>query len=491
MTKNESCEQTKSGRRLLMIELFVDATQRRGISTRLFEQIRSAIVSGRLAEGDRLPPTRELAEQLGVSRQTITTVYGQLVAEGYLEGRAGGGTLVSHTTTPALFTRRTVSPLAPIEALDPEVPAPPARAGCADLRIGQPDPALFPLPDWRHCVVSALQQSPANYGDPAGSSELRRSLAHWIGVSRGVDVGPDQLVVTAGAQHAIYLVARVLLRPGDTVAIEDPGYPPIRRLFVSLGMRVIAVPVDDEGLRVDRLPDHVKVVYVTPSHQSPTGVTMSLTRRRELLAFAEQHGVALIEDDYDSEYRHTDRPLEPLQRLDRTGRVIYIGTFSKTLAPSIRFGFVALPEPLVDAVVAWRQLADWQPPATTQDAMHRFIIGGMLDRHLRKVRKIYRERHNLVIDTAHQWHSSGLIAAPPNNHAGLHLCLRLPGGVAESSVITDLRRQGIGMSGLAECTQAPTPNDGLLIGFGLTSRDVLPMALDLVGRALRVAHEGR
>jgi GntR family transcriptional regulator / MocR family aminotransferase len=467
-----------------MIELFVDPTQRRGISNQLFEQVRAAVVSGRLAEGDRLPPTRELAEQLGVSRQTITKVYGLLVAEGYLEGRAGGGTLVSYTTTPAKARRRPVSPLAPIEVFEPDLPAPPARRGCADLRIGQPDPALFPLTDWRHCVVSSLQQSPVNYGDPAGSADLRRSLAHWIGMSRGVDVGADQLVVTAGAQHAIYLVARVLLRPGDTVAVEDPGYPPIRRLFISLGMRVVSVPVDENGIVVDRLPADVKVVYVTPSHQSPTGVTMSLACRRELLAFAERHGVAIIEDDYDSEYRHTDRPLEPLQRLDRTGRVIYIGTFSKTLAPSIRFGFVALPDPLVDAVVAWRQLADWQPPAITQDAMHRFITSGMLDRHLRNVRKIYRERHNLVIDAANSWHDAGLIAATPNNHAGLHLCLRLPDCVTESSVIADLRRQGIGMSGLAECTHNPSSNDGLLIGFGLTNRDVLPDALHLVERSL-------
>jgi GntR family transcriptional regulator / MocR family aminotransferase len=470
-----------------MIELFVDPAQRRGISNQLFEQVRSAVVSGRLAEGDRLPPTRELAEQLGVSRQTITTVYGQLVAEGYLEGRAGGGTFVCDTTTPAKALRRPVSPLAPVEVFEPDLPAPPARAGYADLRIGQPDPALFPLTEWRHCIVSSLQQSPANYGDPAGSAELRRSLAHWIGMSRGVDVGPDQLVVTAGAQHAIYLVARVLLRPGDTVAVEDPGYPPIRRLFISLGIRVIAVPVDANGIVVDRLPAGAKVVYVTPSHQSPTGVTMSLARRRELLAFAERHGVAIIEDDYDSEYRHTDRPLEPLQRLDRTGRVIYIGTFSKTLAPSIRFGFVALPDSLVDAVVAWRQLADWQPPATTQDAMHRFITSGMLDRHLRKVRRIYRERHNLVIDAAHRWHEAGSIAVPPNNHAGLHLSLRLPNGVTESSVIADLRRQGIGMSGLAECTHNPSSNDGLLIGFGLTNRGVLPVALEFVGRSLRSA----
>jgi GntR family transcriptional regulator / MocR family aminotransferase len=468
-----------------MIELFVDPAQRRGISNQLFKQVRSALVSGRLAEGDRLPPTRELAEQLGVSRQTITTVYGQLVAVGYLEGRAGGGTFVCPTTTPAKARRRPVSPLAPIEAFEPDLPAPPARAGCADLRIGQPDPALFPLTEWRHCIVSSLQQSPANYGDPAGSADLRRSLAHWIGMSRGVDVGPDQLVVTAGAQHAIYLVARVLLRPGDTVAVEDPGYPPIRRLFASLGMRVVSVPVDEKGIVVDRLPAGVKVVYVTPSHQSPTGVTMSLGRRRELLAFAERHGVAIIEDDYDSEYRHTDRPLEPLQRLDRTGRVIYIGTFSKTLAPSIRFGFVALPDSLVDAVVAWRQLADWQPPAMTQDAMHRFITSGMLDRHLRKVRKIYRERHGLVIEAAHHWHRSGLIAAPPDNHAGLHLSLRLPDGVAESSVITELRRHGVGMSGLTECTYTPPLNDGLLIGFGLTNCDVLPDALDLVERALQ------
>ena len=469
-----------------MIELFVDTGQRRGISTALFEQVREAITSGRLTGGDRMPPSRELADKLGVSRQTITTVYGRLVAEGYLEGRAGGGTFVCRSANSPV-RRQPVSPLTPGQVIDRDISSPGARAGCADLRIGQPDPTLFPLTDWRHCVVSALQRAPASYGDPAGLPTLRRSLAHWIGVSRGVEIGPDDLVVTAGAQQAISLVARVLLRRGDTVAVEDPGYQPVRRLFEYLGLRIVAVPVDTNGIIVDRIPTTTRAVYVTPSHQSPTGVTMSLTRRHELLGFAERHAVAVIEDDYDSEYRHTDRPLEPLQRLDRTGRVIYVGTFSKILSPSIRLGFVALPNTLVDAVVAWRELVDWQPPATTQEALHQFITSGMLDRHLRRVRKTYRERHSVVTEAAHGWYFEELIASPPNNHAGLHLALSLSTGIDEADVIVDVRRRGIAMSSVADCTIDARRENGLLLGFGLTSAADLPAGLDVVGRSLRKA----
>ncbi len=258
-------------------------------------------------------------------------------------------------------------------------------------------------------------------------------LAGWIGRSRGVIVDADQIIVTSGAQEAIHLVVRTMLRPGDPIAVEDPGYPPVRLLFEAIGLRVVPVPVDGEGIVVDQIPADVKVVYTTPSHQSPSGVTMSLGRRRALLAFADRHDAAIIEDDYDSEFRHTDRPLEPLHRLDRSGRVAYVGTFSKTLSPSLRLGFVAMPDPLVDAATAWRRLFSVQPSSLGQLTLHRFIEQGHLDRHLRRVSRVYRTRHEIVRQFVADGVDAGVLLPGPENHAGLHLSTVLPAGVSEDA----------------------------------------------------------
>jgi GntR family transcriptional regulator/MocR family aminotransferase len=466
------------------VDLYLEPGRRRGVSTELFDQIRSAVTSGRLAPGDRLPPTRELATQLGVSRQTVTTVYGRLVAEGYLEGRAGGGTFVCGTAVPetAAPVASVLRPAIPLRRNPPAQPAP--APGGFDLRIGRTDPALFPLVEWRQCVTAALQQAPESYGDPAGLIELRRALAHWVGRSRGVEAPPEHVIVTAGAQQAIDLATRVLLRPGDHVAVEEPGYPAIRHAWLAAGMRVTAVPVDHVGLVVDRVPADVRMIYTTPSHQSPTGATMSLPRRRALLAFAEEHDTAIVEDDYDSEHRHSDRPLEPLHRLDRAGRVLYVGTFAKNLVASLRLGFLIVPGSLVEAVTAWRELVDVQPPGLTQQALHRFITEGRLERHLRRTRRAYRERHDVVRQFVEGCVDDGLLRAGPQNHAGLHLSALLPDGVTEPALLARARKEQVALSSYAETITLPTTPVGILLGFGLTPVDRLPEALAAVRRAL-------
>jgi len=288
--------------------------------------------------------------------------------------------------------------------------------------------------------------------------------------------------VTSGAQEAIHLVIRTILRPGDAIAVEDPGYPPVRLLFQAIGLRVVAVPVDGEGIVVDQIPSNAKVVYTTPSHQSPSGVTMSLGRRRALLAFADQHDAAIIEDDYDSEFRHTDRPLEPLHRLDRSGRVAYVGTFSKTLSPSLRLGFVAMPDPLVDAAIAWRQMFSVQPSSLGQLTLHRFIEQGHLERHLRRVRRVYRTRHEIVRQFVADGVEAGLLLPGPENHAGLHLSTVLPAHVSEDAIRDGARRRGIAVSSFAECCIGPDRPNGMLIGFGMAGADVLERSLpDLRG----------
>lgn len=481
------------------MDIFLDATENGSKMSDLFEQLRQAITSGRLAAGDRLPPTRALADELGVSRTTITTVYGRLAAEGYVEGRTSAGTFVTSTMAAAgadhrLSPDRTSSPAAlrsrravPNEIATWSAAGPAETAIHHDLRTGRPDPDLFPTSEWRRAINSAVRAEPSGYGDPGGLPALRRSLAQWVGRSRGVETTAEEIVVTAGAQQAVDLVARVLLVPGDTVAVEDPGYPPVRALLSALGLEVVPVPVDDEGIVVSEIPPRARLIHVTPSHQSPTGVVMSLTRRRQLLSFADAHGLAVIEDDYDSEFRHVDRPLEPLHRLDSNGRVLYVGTFSKTLTPSLRLGFVAAPPSLSRDLLALRTAVDWQPPQLTQHALHRLIVDGDFERHLRRTRREYSRRHAVVVEWLAAAQERGLVARAHHHAAGLHTTAELPPTVEEAAVRSIARRRGVALSSHGFCRVSATGPETLMVGFGGVSSQALPEALRSLDESLLAA----
>jgi GntR family transcriptional regulator/MocR family aminotransferase len=466
------------------MDLFLDPAAGQPLAGQLYEQLRGAITGGRLLPGDQLTPSRQLADELGVSRHTVTTAYGRLVAEGYAEGRAGGGSTVA-----AAF------PVRPIRT-DPAAALRPGRrfAGWSpyfrpapdrcrfDLRPGLPDLTLFPAALWRRRVAAAVAAEHREYGDPAGRARLRRAIAGWVARSRSVAATEDTVVVTCGAQHAIDLVARVLLEPGDTVAIENPGYVPVTRLFSALGARVAGVPVDDQGLVVDLLPPTARIVYVTPSHQYPLGMTMSTPRRRALLRWAERHDAAIIEDDYDTEFRYVDRPLEPLQALDANGRVVYVGSFSKTFSPSIRLGFTVVPQPLAEPVAALRQLIDWHPPTAMQTALAGFIEDGLLDKHIRRSKRGYAERYHMLAEALAGPLADHLTARAPN--AGLHVAAVLREGLSEDEVLQDAAGAGIAMSGLRDCFQAGPAQPGLLIGFGAVRAADLPAALRMLDYVL-------
>lgn len=468
------------------MELYVDPEKRRGVAAELFEQLREAIASGRLRDGELVPPSRVLARELGISRHTVTTVYARLVAEGFLSGHAGGGTRVSYGAVEARRRERPTK-LRALPVPDVDYVTPPPTTGGIDLRIGLPDRGLFPLVAWRRCVVTALQLPPAAGGDPAGLPELREAIAHWVGRSRGVDVDASDVVITTGAQHAVDLVTRAFARPGDRVAFEDPGYAPVRDLLATARMQLLPIPVDDDGIVVDAIPADVRLVYVTPSHQSPTGATMSLTRRRALLELADQHQLAIIEDDYDSEYRLADRPLEPLHRLDRNGRVIYVGTFSKTLSPTLRLGFVVLPSSLTPAVAKIAELSGAYPPTIVQAAMHRFVLDGHLDRHLRRARRVYGERQQMVTSFVDDMVEQGVLRPGPATHAGLHLSARLPAGVTERDVIEWCRERDVALTSMAPSWMGEPAEQSLLIGFGRSDPRALAIGLDVVRYALRSA----
>jgi GntR family transcriptional regulator/MocR family aminotransferase len=456
------------------MDLFVDRSDRRGLSSALNEQIRSAVVDGRHEPEQQLPTIRALASDLGVARSTVATVYGRLTAEGYLDGRAGAGTYVA----------RVVPNDQGVDADPSNVSSVPSVSIRIDLRTGRPDPALFPVSDWRRCAVAGLQAPPPGYGDHAGMPLLRQTLATWISRSRGVSASPSRVIVTAGAQQAFILIGSGLLGRGGRVAVEQPGYVPAADAFVAAGCRVVGIPVDDEGIEVDRIPDGVDAVYVTPSHQLPTGVTMSNERRRALLDLARRRDLLVIEDDYDTEFRYVDRPLEPLQRLDADGRVVYIGTFSKSLTPSLRIGFVVAPSALVDRLVTAKRAIDAQPPHLTQSALANFLADGHFDRHLRRARRVYRERHDLVTEQARRLVDLGLVAASPTSNAGLHCMLELSSEVDASALVARLAERGVAVFSTVD--DAPPPV-GLLVGFGLADTDELVEAFALIERELDVA----
>jgi GntR family transcriptional regulator / MocR family aminotransferase len=453
------------------VDLHISLDGRPHLTDAIYRQLRDGILEGRLKPGDRLPPSRELARQLAVSRSTVTVAYDRLMSEGYTDSRVGAGTYVSHDLLP----RPTRIPLRP-SALRPrpiwdEVPLPKAfsRPAEFDFRAGIPDARLFPYDTWRRLQTRELRRSSVGkgaYGHPAGDPELRAGIAGHVALGRGVRARADDIVVTNGTQQAFDVVARALLAPGDVVAVEDPGYPTVRLLLASLGARIAPVPVDDEGMDVAALPDDARLVVVTPSHQFPLGVAMSLRRRLALVDWAEEHDAAVIEDDYDSEFRLGGRPIEPLQGLDPNGRVIYVGTFSKTMLATLRLGFVVVPGALRHAVQAAKFVSDWHTAIPTQRALAAFIAEGWFARHLRRMRPIYRERHRRIVEILERDFADALRPVPAA--AGLHVC-----AVAREMDVEELERAmaraadaGVATHALASMAARPPGRPGLILGYG-------------------------
>lgn len=464
-------------------------TGRGDLTARIYRQLLDAVLDGRLRPGERLPPTRELAERLSVSRNTVAVAYDRLTAEGFLAAKVGAGTFVGTQALPATTPRA-----APTGEVNPRplwaaVPVPqPAEVLPFDFRVGIPDARLFPRETWRRLVSRELHGPAlrtAGYADAGGHAGLRAAIARHIGVSRSVHAGPDDVLITHGAQQALDLVGRVLIEPGCRVAVEEPGYPPARELFRSLGAQVVGVPVDGEGLVVSALPADARLVYVTPSHQYPLGTPMSLARRTALLAWAERTGAAVIEDDYDSEYRFGGRPLEPLQSLDRCGRVVYVGSFSKTLLPMLRLGFLIAPASLQPALRAAKRLTDLHGDPISQGAMAGLIDEGLLGRHIRKATRVYAARWAAVMDGLRERFAGLLVPVP--SAAGLHLCARLAPGIDINMdrALARAHQAGVGLDSLADqCAEEPV-QQGLVIGYGAIPEDRIDEGLARLAACLR------
>ncbi|BCB81933.1 PLP-dependent aminotransferase family protein [Phytohabitans flavus] len=450
------------------MDIHVSLTGRRDLAAGIYRQLLDAILDGRLRSGERLPPTRELAQRLEVSRNTVAVAYERLTAEGFLVTRVGAGTYVSAEPLGRLRSRAApagsdVLPRAVWRTL--AVPTLNGSTVEYDFAVGVPDGRFFPIETWRRLVARELRASAvrsARYGDPRGDADLRAAIARHIGVSRSVRAGADDVLVTHGAQQALDLIGRVLIQPGNTVAVEEPGYWPARLLFQSLGARVVGVPVDAEGIDVSAIPAAARLVYVTPSHQFPMGTPLSLARRAALLAWAERRDAVVIEDDYDSEFRFEDRPLEPLQSLDRGGRVVYVGSFSKTLLPMLRLGFLVAPASLQPALANAKLLSDWHSDLPTQAALARFIDEGLLARHVRKASRLYAERHALIVTTLKRDFTPWLRLVP--SAAGLHLCALST--VELGPVVAAARSAGVAVQALRDYHLGKPERHGLVIGYG-------------------------
>jgi len=457
-----------------MTAFHVSLVGRKDLSGEIYRQIRRAVLDRRLRPGDSLPPSRELARDLAVSRTTVTVAYEQLAAEGFVTFRQGSGTFVSELVARAgreKTRRRSSTGVVQPRPVWEGIPLLTAfeRLARFDFRTGLPDASLFPHRLWRRSVAQALRSSEAAagfYEHSAGHRDLRAAIARQVGISRGVEASADDIVITNGTQQALDLLARVLLEPGDRIAVEDPCYGPPRHLFRSLGIRVVGVPVDREGLLVEALPRGVRAIYVTPSHQYPLSVTMTLPRRQALLAWAERNNAAIIEDDYDSEFRFADRPLEPLQTLDAKGRVIYVGSFSKTMLPTLRLGFLVTPPSLRSALHKAKFVSDWHSSTLAQAALARFIDDGAFARHVRRASAIYRERHQILADAITRDFAEYLELIPSTT--GLHLTAlarRLSvDQIAEIACCAADR--GVAVQVLSWFAVSGTPRAGIMLGYG-------------------------
>lgn len=474
------------------MELHVVINGRKDLAEQLYQQLRAAIDCGRLAAGAQLPPSRLLAEQLGISRKTVSDTYALLTYENYLIGKIGRGTFV--TPRPVKTERKQgAQDLACAQSLArwQALPAPlrhPTLEGTLRYEFigGATTRAQFPQEEWRRCTQDALRrmaQSGGFYSQPEGLPALRSAIAGHVAFSRGVVCSDQDIVVCNGAQQALDLIARVVLEPGSLVAMEDPGYTPARLLFSAQGAQVLGIPVDDEGIQVALIPDGVRLIYVTPSHQFPLGMPMSQARREALLERARELGAIVIEDDYDSEFRYEGRPTDSLQSLDNRGVVAYVGTFSKNMLAQLRLGYAVLPPAILAAVIKAKQLSDCHTPSLTQWALAKFINDGCLQKHIRRCHTVYAGRRERILLRLQGDLAPWLEAVPCT--AGFHMAALCKVPVNIPLLLELAKKVEVGLYSLHHFFHDSPVRDGLFIGFGAIETLDIDPALDKVRDLLR------
>ena len=486
---------------LIHMDLHVNLHGRQDLTGQIYRQLRAGIIDGRFAAGMRIPSTRDLARQLGVSRKTTLDVFERLITEGYLRTRAGDGTFVVEglARVPASDNDASAAGGTPVsvwQTMKVSLTTPgPQRVLPFDFGGGVTDKELFPFEQWRRCVNHALRaqsRGRSDYRAAAGEQELRLAISRYLAFSRSVISTWQDVVITHGAQQALDLIARVLVRPGDTVAMEDPGYPPARACFEALGAHVVGVRIDQHGVVVSEIPGNARLIYVTPSHQFPLGMPMSLERRVALLEWAQRHKAVVVEDDYDGEYRFEGRPMESLKSLDRAGLVAYVGTFSKTVFPELRIGYVVPPQALHAALSTAKKIGDWHTNTMMQAALAKFMLDGDFAKHLRRMHKHYDARRNALLA-----HLRGPLARwlePVAPAAGIHLSARLRvdalPGVTEDEIVAAAAEESVGLYGISLFYRDHAVEPGFLFGYGGIDADAINEAMRRLAKVFGRLSEG-
>jgi len=496
----------------------IELDRRQGLTRQLYEALRQRVLDGRLVSGTRLPASRDLAAALSISRNSVVRAYDQLYAEGFIQGRVGDGTYVAqlaeklstklstglstglspalstiHANPPGISPRKVIHSPALGRLETNHLPLPPTGPPRA-FRVGVPAFDLFPFDVWAKLNAAFWRKPDLQqlcYGDPAGDERLRGLIAAYLRSSRGLQCSAEQIVITSGAQQGISLCAQLLVAPGDRVALENPGYRAAGHAFAIAGAKLEGVAVDAEGIDCQALNalHDCRLAYVTPSHQYPTGVVMSLPRRLELLAWAERTGGWIIEDDYDGEYRYSGAPLAPLAALDRSGRVLYVGTFGKVAFPALRLGYLVLPHGWVDAFTRRRAVDVRHSEVSTQAVMAEFMAAGHFQRHIRRMRRAALSRRNALLAG---WPADvpGM-GSLPGVAAGLHLTVRVEGLAREAQLLAQAHGAGVEINGLSsywlpDASPTGNPRAGLVLGFAAVPEAAIALALARLRRAWQV-----
>lgn len=493
----------------LLPMIAVDRRASQPLHRQIYDAFRAAILDGRLRPGQRIPSTRVFASEMGVSRFPVLNAYAQLLAEGYLQSRVGAGTVVSGSLPEQLTSSRpTGVRRGPVRggarlssnrcSLLPRKEDLPWMTLCGPFRVGQVAFNQFPLQTWSALITSRSRSARAEsfrYGDLMGHKALRQSIANYLGTARAVRCEPDQVLIVNGSQQALEIATRVLLNQGDRVWIENPSYRLARDVFTLDGCRPEPIPVDKEGLDVSagiRKCRKARAAFVTPSHQFPLGVTMSASRRLQLVEWARNSGAWIIEDDYDSEYRYQSLPIPSLQGLDNNSRVVYIGTFSKVLFPSLRLGYIVVPPDLIDRFFTMRRVMDLGPPTFHQQVLADFIDEGHFARHIRRMRVHYGRLRQVLFESL----TNNLedMAEVIGDEAGMHLTLILQNKFRDEEIGWAGARQDLALWPLSRSYMGQA-RQGLILGFGgITEREIPPAVgrlRDLLAERLKAASSGR